>query len=58
MGFEYYQDKRGQWRWRLRARNGKIVASGEGFASIRNVLRSIDAVLYAADDATTKRVEK
>lgn len=35
MVFEVYQGRRGlllrrQWRWRLRARNGRIVATGGG----------------------------
>ncbi|MDP4024422.1 DUF1508 domain-containing protein [Methylobacterium sp. NEAU 140] len=33
MRFELYRDAGGQWRWRLRARNGEVVAeSGEGYA--------------------------
>ena len=29
---EYYQDKAGEWRWRITARNNEIVgASTEGF---------------------------
>ena len=27
MGFEIYQDKAGQWRWRLRASNGQLQAN-------------------------------
>lgn len=38
---EEYQDKQGQWRWRVRAGNGLIVAdSAEGYASRRNVRRA------------------
>lgn len=30
---EFYQDKRGEWRWRRKASNGKIVgASSEGYS--------------------------
>jgi uncharacterized protein YegP (UPF0339 family) len=48
MGFEVYQDRAGEWRWRLRAKNGQIVANGgEAFASKGNVLRSIKAVRKA-----------
>ncbi|WP_298580586.1 DUF1508 domain-containing protein [uncultured Luteimonas sp.] len=44
-GFEPYQDKGGQWRWRLFAANGLVVATGnEGFNSRRNCLRAIRAV--------------
>ena len=32
--FEVYQDKRGEWRWRRKASNGKIVgAASEGYKS-------------------------
>ena len=32
MKYEIYQDKRGEWRWRLKAANGKILAvSSEGY---------------------------
>ncbi len=30
--FELYRDRRGEWRWRFRAGNGKIIAvSSEGY---------------------------
>ena len=42
MKFEIYQDKQGKWRWRLQARNGRIVAdSGQGYASKRNATRAV-----------------
>lgn len=32
MGTRIYQDDLGEWRWRVRARNGRVVAdSGEGY---------------------------
>lgn len=32
MKYEIYKDKRGEWRWRLKAANGKILAvSSEGY---------------------------
>ncbi|BCM86546.1 YegP family protein [Methylobacterium indicum] len=32
MRFELYRDGKGEWRWRLRAENGEVVAdSGEGY---------------------------
>lgn len=53
--FEYYlanvpmteraQDEpRTEWRWRLIARNGEIVASGEGYPSKAHVKRAIATV--------------
>jgi len=41
--FEIYKDTAKEWRWRLVARNGKIVAdSGEGYSSRRNVVNAIN----------------
>lgn len=31
--FEVYKDKAGEWRWRLKAANHEILASGEGYSS-------------------------
>ena len=46
--FEIYRDTAHDWRWRLRAANGRIVAdSAEGYASKRNVNRAITAMLDA-----------
>ena len=43
MKFEMYEDKKSLWRWRLKARNGKIIADGsEGYASKQNVKRAVD----------------
>lgn len=34
MSIEIYEDKHDEWRWRMRAGNGKIVGdSGEGYAT-------------------------
>lgn len=42
--FEIYRDKAGEWRWRLIARNGKIVAdSGEGYKRSGGAKRGIKA---------------
>lgn len=48
--FEIYPDKSGDWRWRLRAANGRIVAdSAEGYASKRNVNRAITTFVDTAE---------
>ena len=31
--FEIYQDESGEYRWRFRADNNEVVASGEGYRS-------------------------
>lgn len=54
-GFEVYEDNAGQWRWRLRARNGRLLASsGQGFASRANVERSVKDVRKATAKAKAK----
>ena len=58
MRFELYRDAAGEWRWRLRVRNGAVIAdSGEGYVrredcehAIGLVRRSTDAELV---DMTT-----
>ena len=43
--FEIYEDDAGEYRWRLRHRNGNIVAdSGEGYASRSSAERAIGSV--------------
>ncbi len=38
---EIYEARGGEWRWRYRAKNGKIVASGEGYVSRSSVKRGV-----------------
>jgi uncharacterized protein len=53
MGFEIYQDKAGEWRWRLRAPNGLVVANGgQKFASKQNAIRALDAVRKNVAEST------
>jgi uncharacterized protein YegP (UPF0339 family) len=43
---EIYRDAKREWRWRLRAANGRIVAdSGEGYRRRASVYRAIECVL-------------
>lgn len=42
MKIRFYEDRRGEWRWQITAKNGKIIAaSSEGFkkksSSINNL---------------------
>lgn len=53
MRFEVYEDKRGQWRWRLRAANGKLLASpGQGFASRQACEKSVSTIQMGAVTAS------
>jgi uncharacterized protein YegP (UPF0339 family) len=47
--FEVYEDRAGEYRWRLVHRNGRILAdSGEGYASRSNARRAVDTVVETA----------
>jgi large subunit ribosomal protein L21 len=50
--FEIFEDKAGEWRWRLRATNGELVAHSEqGFSSKSGVIRTLDVVRRNAAEA-------
>ena len=45
MTYYYFKDSRGEWRWHLKATNGRIIAdSGEGCKSEQEWLADIDRV--------------
>ena len=49
--FEVYQDKRERFRFRLIARNGKIIAVSEGYSSKHACRSGIDSVIAGAPGA-------
>lgn len=52
MTFRVYRDAAGLYRWRLIAKNGRIVAdSGEGYADLDNAVRAVRAIKKAIGDA-------
>jgi uncharacterized protein YegP (UPF0339 family) len=54
--FTVYQDRAGEWRWQLKARNGKIIAdSGEGYASEYNAVRAARRCKELAPSAPVTR---
>jgi uncharacterized protein YegP (UPF0339 family) len=53
--FEVYHDEGDEWRWRLRHRNGKVLADGgEGYASRSGVHEAIGSVKRNAPEAATE----
>lgn len=45
MKYNVYRDYLNQWRWRLRAANGKIIAdSGEGYVNYGDCIHAIGLV--------------
>jgi len=55
--FEVYTDKRGEFRFRLKARNGQIVAASEGYKALDSCLNGIASVRKNAPDAETETEE-
>ncbi|MBQ9407102.1 MAG: YegP family protein [Desulfovibrio sp.] len=49
--FEMYKDKAGEYRFRLKARNGEIIAVSEGYKQKASCLNGIDSVRKNAPDA-------
>ena len=49
--FEVYQDKAGEFRFRLKARNGQIVAVGEGYKQLTGCLNGVDSIKRNAPEA-------
>lgn len=49
--FEIYTDKAGEFRFRLKATNGQIIAVSEGYKSLANCKNGIESVKKNAPDA-------
>lgn len=49
--FEVYTDKAGEYRFRLKARNGEVIAVSEGYKSKDGCLNGIESVKKNAPDA-------
>ncbi|MBP9599875.1 MAG: YegP family protein [Lutibacter sp.] len=48
--FEIYKDKKGEFRFRLKAGNGKLILVGEGYTSKANCLNGIESVRENTQD--------
>jgi uncharacterized protein YegP (UPF0339 family) len=57
--FVLYKGDAGQWRWRLYAKNRKIIAdSGEGYVRKVNALHGISLVVATVADACLERYRR
>ena len=54
--FEIYQDKRDEFRFRLKATNGEIILASEGYASKDGCKKGIESVCKNAADAKVTEV--
>lgn len=49
--FEVYTDKAGEFRFRLKATNGQIIATGEGYKSKAGCMNGIESIKKNAPEA-------
>jgi uncharacterized protein YegP (UPF0339 family) len=56
--FEIYADKAGEFRFRLKARNGQIIAVSEGYKTLKNCEKGIASVKKNAVGAKIEKAEK
>lgn len=49
--FEVYTDKSGEFRFRLTATNGQVIAVSEGYKAIASCLNGVESVKKNAEDA-------
>ncbi len=49
--FELYTDKAGEFRFRLKARNGEVIATSEGYKAKASCENGIESVIKNAADA-------
>ena len=55
--FEVYKDGRGEYRFRLKAANGEIIATSEGYSSKSACLNGIESVKKNAPEAEIKEMD-
>lgn len=55
--YEVYADKAGEFRFRLKASNGEIIATGEGYKAKASCLNGIESIGKNAPDAAIEEAE-
>ena len=56
--FQVFMDKRGEWRWRLRADNNEIIAtSGEGYVRLNDCIHGIELVQDLSQEAYLRETD-
>ena len=56
--FEVYEDKSGEFRFRLKARNGEIIATSEGYKAKSSCLNGVESVRKNAPEAEIVKIEE
>ena len=56
--FEVYKDSAGEFRFRLKAKNGQNIAVSEGYTALHSCLNGIESVRKNAQGAAVEMEEK
>lgn len=56
--FEVYTDKAGDYRFRLKATNGQVIATGQGYKSKASCLEGIASIKKNAESAEVVEVSE
>ena len=56
--FELWVDKGGDYRFNLKAGNGQVIATSQGYASKASALNGIESIKKNAPDAAIIEIEK
>ena len=54
--FEMYEDKAGEFRFRLKAKNGQVIATGEGYKAKASCKNGIESIRKNVVDAKIEEV--
>ena len=55
--FEVYQDKQGDYRFRLKASNGQVIASSQAYKTKKSCINGIESVKKNSVDSKIEEVE-
>ncbi len=56
--FEVYLDKKGEARFRLKARNGEVIAASQGYSSKTSCLNGVESVRKNAPEAAVEHEQE
>ena len=54
--YEVYADKAGEFRFRLKAKNGEIIATGESYKAKKSCLNGIESIKKNAPEAPVEKI--
>jgi len=56
--FDIYKDKRGEWRFRLRAANHEIIAVGQAYKRKADCVHAIELIQRTTEETPVREIEE